>query len=356
MDFPRFWTHLQFASPLFTEVMLQRSGAAPLTVKVPDEISARYFESVLSLALSQLDRLRAVEFSRSFHPSSHTRWHPMPGFTSITQWRGCAPVLESLVLDHNCSRVMNERLPPDWMRGKAPMLRVLCIRSCGVTWESAPLGSQLTHLTLQEKRRGDAHRTSAEGFIGSLFEMQLLHELCLEGFAPRVPAAPHAIPDLIVTMPSLTKLEVNDSPKHASLLFRLLRTPCLEVVKIEFSSGDAEPAVNMGHTYSHFKQAIGKDSTIHDGVRHLHIDGHSGDEPRFDLWFHPDDPQQDAWYCSRRFTVKVTFSANSILPTLDLLTILDAHLDLSTVLTLYVTMHPSPLWSRGVWTLLSRNP
>jgi hypothetical protein len=41
---------------------------------------------------------------------------------------------------------------------------------------------------------------------------------------------------------------------------------------------------------------------------------------------------------------------------LDLLTILDAHLDLSTVLTLYVTMHPSPLWSRGVWTLLSRNP
>ena len=111
----------------------------------------------------------------------------------------------------------------------------------------------------------------------------------------------------------------------------------------------------MGQAFAHLKQAMGKDSTIHDGVRHLHIDGHSEDAPNFDVWFHPDEPQQN-WWQHRLFAVQVVFSGDSILPTLDLLTILDAHLDLSTVLTLYVTMFPSPLWSQGVWTMLSRIP
>ena len=150
LDCPSLWAHLQFGNPLFTQVMLERSGAAPLTVTVPDEDHIHRFESVLSIALSQLDRLRAVEYSTP-HPLSDTRWQPMPGFTSISQWKGCAPILESLVLDQNSSKATKERLPLDWIQGKAPMLRVLCIRLCGVTWESAPLGSKLTSLTSKKR-------------------------------------------------------------------------------------------------------------------------------------------------------------------------------------------------------------
>ncbi|KAF6763896.1 hypothetical protein DFP72DRAFT_1163801 [Ephemerocybe angulata] len=203
-DCKELWTRPLFLGPGLTNYMLQvnaQSNNAPLTIKYRGERTPNYTDA-LAEALSRTDRIKCIEISEG-----------EVGRGILSQASGYAPLLEKVSLDFYEDCEEWESIPEDFLKGGAPMLKILSVTGMLIPdWSVLPLGRSITHLklTVPSGLEYDG-RPSSKAFRNSLKEMPLLRSLSLSYFLPddgAVTRSPSAFP--LISFRALEDLVLED--------------------------------------------------------------------------------------------------------------------------------------------------
>ncbi|KAF6761916.1 hypothetical protein DFP72DRAFT_591465 [Ephemerocybe angulata] len=200
---PSLWSNLVFSNANLAEAMLTRSKGAPLTIwynGMNDKPS-----SVLTTALSSVDRLRSIKFT--LNKDSYIQPAPL----AWVQKRG--PTLTSFEMSYDIRNSCS--LPEEFLR---TMIR------CGCTWGDLPIGPSIIHLSLDTGKvfNGDTHRPTLSMFVYSLQQMPHLQCLNLVGFLPSEVDTQYPEP---IYIPSLRSLSLGDHARIIEVYLRMLRVP-----------------------------------------------------------------------------------------------------------------------------------
>lgn len=141
----RLWSDLNFSSPCFAAIMLERSRNAPLHVKYNTFIHGEQSHAILSDVLSHSDRLKSVELCNN----------RLPYPTLLSAMGKSAPLLEKLAISVGYSSSLWV-LPEDFTMGEAPSLKHLEILDFDIRWDNIPLGRALTTLHLDTQSIGSS--------------------------------------------------------------------------------------------------------------------------------------------------------------------------------------------------------
>ncbi|KAJ3503128.1 hypothetical protein NMY22_g18358 [Coprinellus aureogranulatus] len=181
LECPTLWAHLSFANPALTEVMLNRSRNAPLTIECFSK-GGTDVEDILHPLLSHSERFRVF-------------WLGLPSGVEafnidaiLSNWLGPGPLLESLKLIGH-QRDCTIEFPPRLGSHDAPALKSLTLINCNIRcWGSLPLPHGMTDLYLDppfdpELPRNNA-RPSWNQFLASFTSMPSLNRLTLKHCLP----------------------------------------------------------------------------------------------------------------------------------------------------------------------------
>ncbi|KAF5333284.1 hypothetical protein D9611_002792 [Ephemerocybe angulata] len=208
---PSLWSNLVFSNANLAEAMLTRSKGAPLTIwynGMKDKPS-----SVLTTALSSVDRLRSVKFS--LDKDSYIQ----PALLAWAQKTG--PTLTSFEMSYDIGN--SGSLPKAFLRASSHSLRILSLIRCGYTWGDLPIGPRITHLSLDSGHMfSDTHRPTHSMFAYSLQQMPHLQCFNLIGFLPSEADTQYPEP---IHIPSLRSLSLEDDARIIEVSLRILRFP-----------------------------------------------------------------------------------------------------------------------------------
>ncbi|KAF6761914.1 hypothetical protein DFP72DRAFT_957668, partial [Ephemerocybe angulata] len=166
---PSLWSNIVFSNTNLAETMLTRSKGAPLTIWYNNVNNRDKPSSVLTTALSSVDRLRSVNLRVSpVHDDSYIQ----PALLAWAQKTG--PALTSFEM--SCMYNRNGSLPKAFLRASSHSLRILSIVGCDCTWEDLPIGPTITHLSLKPGKMfsSNTHRPTHSMLVYSLQQMPLL--------------------------------------------------------------------------------------------------------------------------------------------------------------------------------------
>ncbi|RXW19998.1 hypothetical protein EST38_g5865 [Candolleomyces aberdarensis] len=243
LDCPALWSELLFVSPKTTEMMLQRSKNAPLTVKFTANL-VRYHD-ILCKIVSQTGRLRDFELQNRSSTGSEL-------LKTLSGFESTAPTLEKLVL-HGVPVGYGGQpytLPENFLRDGAPSLRHLEVTQFAIRWDALPLSSSLTHLRLQNT--APENRPPRKAFLESMANLLRLETLKLFACLPRSGDVSHPSRSLPVTLPSLRTLELHDSVAELCQFFRA--TQISKEARVNIELGDVNPeSESLGALFSAFK-------------------------------------------------------------------------------------------------------
>ncbi|KAF6744422.1 hypothetical protein DFP72DRAFT_1177014 [Ephemerocybe angulata] len=179
---PALWSHISFATPELTELMLLRSKNTPISVMFEVAGENGYPRHILD-ALSQSHRLKSIELQ-----GSPTDWGF--GFTRTPRMNIAAillhcsvsmPILESLRLRDQHWRGF--KFPGGSFPDGAPALKYLEALGCEISsWRDLPLGTNLT--TLHLETHPGAPRPTIEELHSCLDRVPSLLSLHLTSFLP----------------------------------------------------------------------------------------------------------------------------------------------------------------------------
>ncbi|RXW19844.1 hypothetical protein EST38_g6006 [Candolleomyces aberdarensis] len=232
LDCPALWSDLMFVccSPAFTEMMLQRSKNAPLTVKY--DRYAPSFDDILCKIASQTSRLRDVEL--------RGRGLDLPKV--LSSFQGTAPTLEKLVLQgaelyNRTGSNTYYTIPANFLQDGAPSLQHLDITQFAIHWDALPLSTTLTHLRLENVVW--ENRPTRKSFSETLAKLLQLETMKLSACLPRSGDAsqPDSPP---VILPSLRTLELQDLAAELHEFFSMTRIPQEARVNIELHDMESE--------------------------------------------------------------------------------------------------------------------
>ncbi|RXW19841.1 hypothetical protein EST38_g6004 [Candolleomyces aberdarensis] len=226
---PALWSDLMFFSrgPTFTEMMLQRSKNAPLTVKLYGYPS---FDDILCKIASQTSRLRDVELRRA------TSTTPFDLSKILSSFESKAPILEKLVLKgpELYGKTGSDRyhtMPANFLQDGAPSLQHLDITQIAIHWDALPISTTLTHLQLENVV--PENRPTRKSFSETLSKLLRLETMKLSAFLPHSGASqPKSLP---VILPSLRTLELKDFAAELRQFFSMTRMPQEARVDVELS-------------------------------------------------------------------------------------------------------------------------
>ncbi|KAJ2928744.1 hypothetical protein H1R20_g8216, partial [Candolleomyces eurysporus] len=243
LDCPALWSDLLFVGPKITEMMLQRSKSAPLTVTF-SESPVRYHDVLCKIA-SQTGRLRDFELHNSPAAASEI-------LKILSSFKSTAPTLEKLVLNGGIVRQGSgpHTLPETFLQDGVPSLRHLEVTQFAIRWDPLPLSSTLTYLRLQNV--APENRPSRKAFLESMMKLLRLETLELSACLPRSGDVSHPSGSLPITLPSLRTLELHDSAAELCQFFCATRISKEARVNIELS--DASPqSDSLGPLFSAYK-------------------------------------------------------------------------------------------------------
>ncbi|RXW12907.1 hypothetical protein EST38_g12948 [Candolleomyces aberdarensis] len=223
LDCSALWSDLVFASgnPAFTEVMLQRSKNAPLTVKF-DGGYPNLFADILCNIASQTSRLRHVELRSAALD--------LPKILSV--FESTAPKLERLVLEGTDVSDEQPTIPTGFLQDGVPSLQHLEITQSIIHWDSLPLSSTLTHLHLENIA---PNRPTVKSFLESVANLPRMETMKLSACLPCSEDAlqPVSAP---ITLPSLRTLELQEFAEGLCDFFRWVKIPKDTRVNIQLSN------------------------------------------------------------------------------------------------------------------------
>ncbi|KAF6756824.1 hypothetical protein DFP72DRAFT_892414 [Ephemerocybe angulata] len=182
----RLWSNLSFSSLTFTQLMLERSLQAPLSISIYLKENHKFLD-ILTTALSQSRRLRSVDIVLDEHIPLETHE---------------APPLEYLSLD-------GFHIPD---------------------WRSIPLSPSLTFLCIRAKNGKLTTGASLEKIMSSLAAMPLLNYLEVSGLLPSDPYPP--LPTL--TLKHLKTLRLSAPMPAINAFLQVVHLPKLKDLQITF--------------------------------------------------------------------------------------------------------------------------
>ncbi|KAF5315902.1 hypothetical protein D9611_005032 [Ephemerocybe angulata] len=230
------WSNLLFLKPSLTETMLSRSKNSPLSVKLQLGHNNPAFEPLLCKILSQTHRLRSVNLSGTVKD------------TLLSNASGNAPFLEELSLA--CVANLSSKIPKTFLQGGAPSLKEITLKGIDVPfWGSLPLGPNLTHLRLDLKSVGHAHRPSASTFLKSLEDLLSLRLLSLSGALPINTYPTRNSTSSPPTFPNLRDLFLNDT---FTALRQFVQAEAIKVPKTAMVRITVDDAVEDAEAIGHF--------------------------------------------------------------------------------------------------------
>jgi len=181
---PLLWTNILFHPPEWTAIMLERSRAAPLTVRVPiqhQNLADNAFSSSVQLALSHMWHIRHLSIVLS------DRFRDLGDLLSPFL-KGSPDILEELIL-------VSPSVFPDYIypsMENAPHLRILELASCHINWQLFSSVGNLTSLVLKDIPM--ASRPSIENILALLQIMRKLENLVLIHAISELPASIRTLP------------------------------------------------------------------------------------------------------------------------------------------------------------------
>jgi hypothetical protein len=218
LDEPLLWSHVDVTTLSSARMgeMLVRSKLVPLYLE--GRISIHCWDDArLSIFQEELQ----AHFPRIYYLSiSAEPFYLRPileGLLSPT------PTLEYLSLS-SYGKFEDRVMPDTLFDGSAPRLSYLELRHCSISWNS-PLPRGLKHLVEILRSSGNA-RPELAVWLGTLNQMPQLETLTLHSASPVAPPFPFDV-ERIITLPSLTHLDISASPGDCALALAHLDLPAL---------------------------------------------------------------------------------------------------------------------------------
>ncbi|RXW16438.1 hypothetical protein EST38_g9424 [Candolleomyces aberdarensis] len=283
LDCPALWSDLMFVggNPAFTEVMLQRSKNAPLSVKF--DAYSPPFNDILCKIVSQTSRLRDVELRQG----SNTTPLDLPKI--LSSFESTAPILEKLVLEgvelDNWTRSDKyHTIPANFLQDGAPSLQHLDITRLAIHWDALPISITLTHLQLENVET----RPTRKAFSESLAKLLRLETIKLSACLPHSGGAsqPDSLP---VILPSLRTLELQDLTAELRQFFSMTQIP--EEARVHIKLCDRNPeSESPGSLFSALRASwiLPKDMVVEaagDSAQPSILDLRIVDASRIKCWF-----------------------------------------------------------------------
>ncbi|KAF5336039.1 hypothetical protein D9611_006446 [Ephemerocybe angulata] len=293
----RLWSNLLFSNLTFTQLMLERSLQAPLSISI-DLVENHKFLDILTTALSQSRRLRSVDIELDEHIPLETVW---PTCTSET------PNLKFLRLKYpTLAEQEDNKLPEPFLQHEAPLLEYLSLEGFHISdWRSIPLAPSLTFLCIRPRNGQLTTGASPGEVMSSLADMPLLNYLAIAGLLPSDPypsvstltlkhletlrlSAPMPAIDAflqVVYLPKLKELQISfkDQYRDLSSFLKALSSSWdlarNEVQSLRLKSSDQREGFDRGHGYIGdtlslaFSRPEGSKPIVTDMV--LHFPGHN---------------------------------------------------------------------------------
>jgi hypothetical protein len=275
------WSTITLSHPEFMKLMVARSKRMPLDFTLNTEDlkyirrESKHRERLHSVAelLSQPARFRSL----AFRIQKGGRYVALREL--LRDASGAAPHLLELRLASN-SRV--DSIPPNFLTGGAPALRLLELERVAVRWKQIPLPTTLTHLTL---RKGKTLPTAAE-FYTSFSTLNALQKLDIVNWLPVEPFQSSPI-----EISSLKSIEVEDNIAELTQFFCAIRVP--SIIRTNVKIGDRD---HQGPDVDRCIQAVRRavDDAIKEYPEVLKIDIRNFDDeedtglhPSFQIWHRP---------------------------------------------------------------------
>lgn len=250
LDCLALWSNLSFVNPKFTEVMLERSKDAPLSIECGWKGQAR-FQDVLHKAFSRTKQLRSVSITSLGQADRLDLAELLPVLS------GPAPLLEDVrlfVMGDDAAAV----LPSRFLDKTAPNLKSVRLYNISVgDWNNLPLRSTLTRLHLENhidaRSNINPPRNSAEPswtqLVAALQDMSVLEDLSLNGFLPTnqldALIAPRYGSSVVATLGKLRVLKLSSFGSAIEHFITLFRFPNATEVTIGFKGAQDESRI--GH-------------------------------------------------------------------------------------------------------------
>lgn len=230
------WSDIDLGHLPFVEMMLQRSGEHPLSVRFESDRESDGPEMVSAIrrVLQQGHRLRSLEFT--IDASSTIKVESILG-----ECLQSAPLLEHARMEAEVDFMTQHiaTLPKTFLAGGTPRLRSLIVNGLRVPgWKALPLCAGLTDLelyfywSLQQERPGERE------FYASLEMMSNLETLALWGCLST--ESPGQTQSTLV-FPKLLKLELNDTTVAIENFLRTIRLPREASLDLLYQEVDDEP-------------------------------------------------------------------------------------------------------------------
>ncbi|KAF5342423.1 hypothetical protein D9611_001244 [Ephemerocybe angulata] len=217
----RLWSNLSFSSLTFTQLMLERSLQAPLSISIYLKENHKFLD-ILTTALSQSRRLRSIDIVLDEHIPLETVW---PTCTSET------PNLKLLRLKYYPTEQGDSKLPEPFLQHEAPPLEYLSLDGFHIPdWRSIPLSPSLTFLCIRAKNGKLTTGASPEKIMSSLAAMPLLNYLEISGLLPSDPYPP--LPTL--TLKHLKTLRLSAPMPAINAFLQVVHLPKLMDLQITF--------------------------------------------------------------------------------------------------------------------------
>jgi len=241
---PSLWTRLNCKSPEKTRVYIERSKISPLEICLASKHIQNHCEEALLLVVPHVGRVKTISASSRAHPASAALIQAL-----VKQFSHPVPLLEKLSIDLLCNTT--PILPSTLFGRNLSPLRELSMAGVlmPLSWGNL---ENLTIFDLSHIPRREISLTYLLDFFESaprLSEVRLQHS---------IPESSDALPERIVSLPSLKKLKINAQPAH-SILLDHLSIPSGASVVLEFTFSDARSpipiyvpnALNNLHNLSH---------------------------------------------------------------------------------------------------------
>jgi hypothetical protein len=218
LNLPLFWSHVDFTTVTLAGAaeILARAKKAPLHLmaRLPDGDIRNIRFSAFELELhTRVSYIRHLTISAD---SSRLRM-TLKGLVSP------APMLEYLSLTHPGPPWQQEFVPDTLFDGTTPRLSCLELYNNNISWKS-PLLKGLKILEMHTPSPNA--RPSIDVWIDALDEMPQLRRLVLHSASPSSPDFPFDV-ERTVTLPSLTHLEISDTPWELAFALAHLILPAL---------------------------------------------------------------------------------------------------------------------------------
>lgn len=209
------WSKILFVTPDLTELMLERSGDAPLSITLEGWIYTEY-EDVLSRIMKQNRRLRGVQLSRKSEDELARLF---------STWSDPLPTLQRLEID--C--ISMQGLPSNFLASGAPSLQHLVlinVKTFNSNWNLSRLRANLTHLHLSSPSTDAQRPWSSPDFREFLAHAPQLRHLSTT-FSLPLPegTSPPLAPGVALRLPCLEKVLVHDTVAAIELLTRAIEFP-----------------------------------------------------------------------------------------------------------------------------------